>query len=136
MRRDKGGIRDEKIWRNVRWDISKGCDMTKTGDTAQEIAALYATIVARKTADPADSYSAQLLADLPRAARKIGEEASETMVAALSGSDEELLAEAGDLLYHLLVVLVARGLTLDQLTEVLAQRAGTSGIAEKAARDA
>ena len=110
--------------------------MTKTGDTAQEIAVLYATIVARKTADPADSYSAQLLADLPRAARKIGEEASETMVAALSGSDEELLAEAGDLLYHLLVVLVARGLTLDQLTEVLAQRAGTSGIAEKAARDA
>ena len=110
--------------------------MTKTGDTAQEIAALYATIVARKTADPADSYSAQLLADLPRAARKIGEEASETMVAALSGSDEELLAEAGDLFYHLLVVLVARGLTLDQLTEVLAQRAGTSGIAEKAARDA
>jgi phosphoribosyl-ATP pyrophosphohydrolase len=110
--------------------------MTKTGDTAQEIAALYATIVARKTADPADSYSAQLLADLPRAARKIGEEASETMVAALSGSDEELLAEAGDLLFHLLVVLVARGLTLDQLTEVLAQRAGTSGIAEKAARDA
>ena len=110
--------------------------MTKTGVTAQEIAALYATIVARKTADPADSYSAQLLADLPRAARKIGEEASETMVAALSGSDEELLAEAGDLFYHLLVVLVARGLTLDQLTEVLAQRAGTSGIAEKAARDA
>ena len=46
--------------------------MTKTGDTAQEIAALYATIVARKTADPADSYSAQLLADLSRAARKIG----------------------------------------------------------------
>ena len=110
--------------------------MTKTGVTAQEIAALYATIVARKTADLADSYSAQLLADLPRAARKIGEEASETMVAALSGSDEELLAEAGDLFYHLLVVLVARGLTLDQLTEVLAQRAGTSGIAEKAARDA
>ena len=110
--------------------------MTEAQNSAQQIAALYETILERKTADPSDSYSAQLLSDLPRAARKIGEEASETMVAALSGSDEELLAEAGDLLYHLLVVLVARGLTLDQLTEVLAQRAGTSGIAEKAARDA
>ena len=110
--------------------------MTETRNNAQEIAALYETILARKQADPADSYSAQLLADLPRAARKLGEEASETMVAALSGTDEALVAEAGDLLYHLLVVLVARGVTLDQLMDVLAARAGTSGLAEKAARDA
>ena len=60
--------------------------MTGTQNGAQEIAALYETILARKTADPTDSYSAQLLADLPRAARKLGEEASETMVAALSGT--------------------------------------------------
>ena len=110
--------------------------MTGTQNGAQEIAALYETILARKTADPTDSYSAQLLADLPRAARKLGEEASETMVAALSGTDEALAGEAGDLLYHLLVVLVARGVTLDQLTDVLAARAGTSGLDEKAARGA
>ena len=46
--------------------------MTETQNSAREIAALYETILARKTADPADSYSAQLLADLPRAARKLG----------------------------------------------------------------
>ena len=110
--------------------------MTESQSSAREIAALYETILARKTADPADSYSAQLLADLPRAARKIGEEASETMVAALSGTDEALAREAGDLLYHLLVVLVACGVTLDQVMEVLAARAGKSGLVEKAARDA
>ena len=97
---------------------------------------LFAEIEARRAAAPDTSYSAQLLADLPRAARKLGEEASETMVAALSGTDEALAGEAGDLLYHLLVVLVARGVTLDQLTDVLAARAGTSGLDEKAARDA
>ena len=110
--------------------------MTETQNSAREIAALYETILARKTADPGDSYSAQLLADLPRAARKLGEEATETIVAALSGADEALADEAGDLLYHLLVVLVARGVTLDQLADVLAARAGTSGLDEKAARDA
>ncbi len=110
--------------------------MTEAQNSAQQIAALYETILARKTADPSDSYSAKLLADLPRAARKLGEEASETMVAALSGTDEALAGEAGDLLYHLLVVLVARGVTLDQVMEVLAARAGTSGLVEKAARDA
>ena len=110
--------------------------MTEAQTSAQQIAALYETILVRKTADPTDSYSAQLLADLPRAARKLGEEASETMVAALSGTDEALAGEAGDLLYHLLVVLVARGVTLGQVTEVLAARADTSGLAEKAARDA
>ena len=110
--------------------------MTGAHDGVQEIAALYEMILARKTADPTNSYSAQLLADLPRAARKLGEEASETMVAALSGTDEALVGEAGDLLYHLLVVLIARGVTLDQLTDVLAARAGTSGLDEKAARDA
>ena len=110
--------------------------MTEVQNSAQQIAALYETILARKTADPTDSYSAQLLADLPRAARKLGEEASETIVAAFSGTDEALADEAGDLLYHLLVVLVARDVTLDQVMEVLAARAGISGLVEKKARDA
>lgn len=96
--------------------------------------ALFAEIEARRTAAPETSYSAQLLADLPRAARKLGEEAAETMVAALTGSDAELTAEAADVLYHLFVVLAARGLTLDEVAAELARRAGTSGLAEKAAR--
>jgi phosphoribosyl-ATP pyrophosphohydrolase len=57
------------------------------------------------------------------------------MVAALSQSDEEVVGEAADVMYHLLVVLAARGLTLDAVMDELARRAGQSGLAEKAARD-
>lgn len=97
---------------------------------------LFAEIEKRRMADPGDSYSAQLLADLPRAARKLGEEAAETMVAALSGTDQDVVTEAADLTYHLLVVLAARGLTPAQVISVLQDRQGVSGLAEKAARDA
>ena len=96
---------------------------------------LFAEIEARRAAAPDTSYSAQLLADLPRAANKLGEEAVETVTAALTGNDEALLAESADLIYHWLVVLLAaRGLTPKQVVEVLQARAGTSGLAEKAAR--
>ncbi len=95
---------------------------------------LFAEIEARRSASPDTSYSAQLLANLPRAANKLGEEAIETVTAALAGSDEELLAESADLIYHWMVVLAARGLTPKQVVEVLRARAGTSGLAEKAAR--
>jgi phosphoribosyl-ATP pyrophosphohydrolase len=102
---------------------------------AIQLEELFAEIEARRGAAPDESYSAQLLADLPRAARKLGEEASEAMVAALSQSDEEVVGEAADVMYHLLVVLAARGLTLDAVMDELARRAGQSGLAEKAARD-
>ena len=95
---------------------------------------LFAEIEARCAAAPDTSYSAQLLADLPRAANKLGEEAVETVTAALTGNDEALLAESADLIYHWLVVLAARGLTPKQVVEVLKARAGTSGLVEKAAR--
>ena len=95
---------------------------------------LFAEIEARRAAAPDTSYSAQLLADLPRAANKLGEAAVETVTAALTGNDEALLAESADLIYHWLVVLAARGLTPKQVVEVLKARAGTSGLAEKAAR--
>ena len=88
---------------------------------------LFAEIEARRAAAPDTSYSAQLLADLPRAANKLGEEAVETVTAALIGNDEALLAESADLIYHWLVVLAARGLTPNQVVEVLKARAGTSG---------
>ncbi|WP_239804640.1 phosphoribosyl-ATP diphosphatase [Croceicoccus hydrothermalis] len=98
---------------------------------------LAATIDARKGADPSSSYVAKLLADAPALpARKLGEEAVETIVAALAGSDEELIGEAADVLFHLSVVMAARGLSIgDALTE-LDRRDGVSGIVEKASRSA
>jgi phosphoribosyl-ATP pyrophosphohydrolase len=67
-------------------------------------------------------------------ARKLGEEAVETVVAALVGSREELIGEAADTLFHLLVLLDAKGVALDELLAELERREGTSGIAEKASR--
>ena len=96
---------------------------------------LAATIAARRGADPASSYVAKLLAaGAPLAARKLGEEAVETVVAALSGDATELTGEAADLLFHLLVLLDVRGVPLADVFAELDRREGVSGIAEKAAR--
>ena len=96
---------------------------------------LAATIAARRGADPASSYVAKLLAaGAPLAARKLGEEAVETVVAALSGDEVELTGEAADLLFHLLVLLEVRGVPLADVLAELDRREGVSGIAEKAAR--
>ncbi|MCC6006841.1 MAG: phosphoribosyl-ATP diphosphatase [Rhodobacteraceae bacterium] len=96
---------------------------------------LAATIAARAGADPDTSWTARLLSRGPEiCARKFGEEAVETIVAALSGSDDDLTAEAADTLFHLLVLLEARGLGLGPVLAELERREGTSGIAEKAAR--
>jgi phosphoribosyl-ATP pyrophosphohydrolase len=67
-------------------------------------------------------------------AKKLGEEAVETVIAALSGTREELVGEAADTLFHLLVLLDARGVSLDEVLAELERREGTSGIAEKASR--
>lgn len=96
---------------------------------------LAATIAQRRTADPAESWVARLHErGLPAIARKFGEEALETVIAALSGTSEELTAEAADTLFHLLVLLDAKGVSLDAVLAELERREGTSGIAEKAAR--
>ncbi|WP_374515722.1 bifunctional phosphoribosyl-AMP cyclohydrolase/phosphoribosyl-ATP diphosphatase HisIE [Brevundimonas sp.] len=85
---------------------------------------LEATIAARATADPAMSWTARLLAAGPkRAAQKVGEEGVETALAGAAGPDEELASEAADLLYHLLVLLRARGLPLQAALDVLEARA-------------
>lgn len=102
--------------------------------TSEQLDKLFAEIKKRRGAAPNSSYSAQLLADLPRATRKLGEEAVETIVAALQQDDAALTAEAADLLYHLLVVLAARNIALGDVMQVLAERQGVSGLAEKAAR--
>ena len=101
---------------------------------ADVLARLAATIDARKGADPSASYTAQLLADPARAAKKLGEEAVETVIAATQGGGEPLAAESADLIYHWLVVLAAAGVTLDDVAAKLEAREGTSGLAEKAAR--
>ena len=96
---------------------------------------LAATIAARRTADPEVSWVARLNArGVPVIARKLGEEALETVIAALSGSREELVGEAADTLFHLLVLLDAKGVSLEEVFAELERREGTSGIAEKAAR--
>lgn len=99
------------------------------------ISRLAETIAARRHADPASSWVAKLHArGLPVIARKLGEEAVETVIAALSGNREELVGETADLLFHLLVLLDAKGVPLDEVLAELDRREGTSGIAEKAAR--
>ena len=96
---------------------------------------LEATIAVRRGADPDSSYVARLEAKgLGKIAQKLGEEAVEAVVAALSGSREELVGEAADTIFHLLVLLDAKGVTLDEVLAELDRREGTSGIAEKAAR--
>lgn len=96
---------------------------------------LETTIHARRDADAAASYVAQLHArGVPVIARKLGEEAIETVVAALGGSREELVGEAADLLFHLLVLLSAKGVALDDVLTELARREGVSGLDEKAGR--
>lgn len=96
---------------------------------------LAATIAARRDADPDTSWVAKLHArGLPVIARKLGEEAVEMITAALAGSREELVGEAADTIFHLLVLLDAKGVSLDEVLAELDRREGTSGIAEKAAR--
>lgn len=98
---------------------------------------LETTITARLNADPATSYVAALAAKgVPHIARKLGEEAIETVVAAVTGQEDELVGEAADLLFHLTVLLAAKGVPLARVLAELARREGTSGHAEKAGRHA
>jgi phosphoribosyl-ATP pyrophosphohydrolase len=92
---------------------------------------LGAVIASRAGADPASSWTAKLLADPKLAAKKLGEEALET---ALASTPDETAAESADLIYHWLVLLRARGVSLDEVAEKLEAREGMSGIVEKAGR--
>jgi phosphoribosyl-ATP pyrophosphohydrolase len=95
---------------------------------------LAETIESRRGGDFSTSYTAQLLADLDRAAKKLGEEAVETVIAAAQGDRDALTAESADLIYHWLVVIAAAGVSLDEVAERLEAREGVSGLAEKAGR--
>ena len=96
---------------------------------------LAATIAARKGDDPETSWTAKLLSKGPeKCAEKFGEEAVEAIIEAVKGDRARLTSEAADVLYHLLVMLTARDVTLADVVEELDRREGTSGIAEKANR--
>ncbi len=103
--------------------------------TGFTLADLEARIAARAAASPEDSWTAKLLAAGPeRAAKKFGEEAVEAVIAAVKGDRAELIAESADVLYHLLVVLKARDVALQDVLSQLEARTARSGLAEKAAR--
>lgn len=96
---------------------------------------LEATIAQRLTASPETSYVAKLHAKgLKKIAQKLGEEATETVIAALAGDDQELVGEAADLLFHLMVLLAEKGVPISDVLAELDRREGLSGLAEKASR--
>ena len=96
---------------------------------------LAATIAARQGADPESSWTAKLLAKGPeKCAEKFGEEAIEAVIEAVKGDRARLTSEAADVIYHLLVMCAARGVTLAEVEAELARREGVSGVDEKAAR--
>ena len=98
---------------------------------------LEATLRERRGTDPKQSYVAKLHAKgIAKIAKKLGEEAVETVIAALAEDDAALTGEAADLLFHLLVLLDARGLRFADVVAELERREGHSGIAEKASRSA
>ena len=98
---------------------------------------LVAIIKARREASAAQSYTKSLFeAGPPRIARKFGEEAVEAIIATLDGDAAALTAEAADVLYHLLVLLEARGVALADVLRELEKRTSQSGHAEKGAREA
>ena len=99
------------------------------------LARLAATIEARRGSDPSESWTAKLLSQGPeKCAEKFGEEAVEAVIEAVRGDREALTREAADVLYHLLVMCAARGVTLADVEAELERREGTSGVAEKAGR--
>ena len=96
---------------------------------------LAATIDARAALGGEASYTKKLLdKGAEHCAKKLGEEAVETVIAAVENNRSHLIAESADLIYHLLVLLKARGVTLGDVEAVLAQRTSMSGLEEKASR--
>ncbi len=106
-------------------------------DFADTLDRLAATIAARKGSDPASSYTAKLLSDGPeRCAKKFGEEAVETVIAAVSGDRDAVASESADLIYHWLVLLAVSGVSLKDVAAKLQAREGRSGLDERASRGA
>lgn len=103
--------------------------------TAFSLADLEKIVAERARSGDPESWTAKLFSSgMDRAAKKLGEEAVETVIAAMRGDRKALVSESADLLYHWLVVLAVAGVPLDEVLAELEQRTGRSGIAEKASR--
>ena len=110
--------------------------MTDADNTDAILRRLYDTIASRKGADPAASYSAKLLdSGTEKIAQKLGEEAVETVIAAVAKDRDATIGESADLLYHLLVAWADAGIAPEDVLTELERREGTSGLAEKASRN-
>lgn len=109
--------------------------MAEDTSLGAELDRLWQTIEARKGASPETSWTAKLLHEgTEKAAKKMGEEAVEAVIAAVSGDKAALRSEAADLIYHMLVTLASAGLDPKEVAQELAMRAGQSGLEEKASR--
>ena len=109
--------------------------MADPHDAADTLARMAAVIESRRGGDPAKSYVARLFAKGPDAMlKKIGEEATETVMAAKDGDRQRLVAEMADLWVHAMIVLAAFGLRPQDVIDELARREGVSGLEEKALR--
>ena len=96
---------------------------------------LQTIIVERASEVPEDSYTASLLAKgTEKCAKKFGEESVEAVIAAMKGDNSELVSETADVLYHLLVLLESRNVTLDKVMTELEHRTAQTGLQEKASR--
>ena len=99
------------------------------------LADLERIVATRAAASPEESWTAKLVAaGQTKAAKKLGEEAVETVIAAIEGEKAPLVSESADLLYHLMVVLKIGGVELQEVMAELERRTGQSGIAEKSSR--
>lgn len=109
--------------------------MTDKPENSAVLERLFQTIRGRRGSDPEASYTAKLLAEgKGKITRKLGEEAVETIIAALDGTSDEVAAESADLLYHLLVLWAETGVEPEAVWAELSRREGLSGLDEKAAR--
>ena len=109
--------------------------MTTQDNTDATIWRVFEVIASRKGGDADESYTAKLFAGgTEKIAQKLGEEAIETVIAAVEGDRAGLTAESADMIYHLLVLLADAGLTPDDVISELERREGTSGIEEKVSR--
>lgn len=110
-------------------------EMDDGAQNSDVLAGLAATIAARRAEGSAASYTSTLLGKgVGKCAQKLGEEAVETVIAAVGGDREAVISESADLLYHLLVTLEVCDVSLDDVLAELGKREGISGLAEKAGR--
>lgn len=106
-------------------------------DTQMILAHLEAVIASRRNEDSAQSYVAKLLASpIDKVLKKIGEEATEVVIAGKDGARDAIIYESADLIFHLLVLLAHTNVSFEEILLELRRRLGVSGIAEKASRKA